>query len=296
MFGPLAVEELAPLQLAGAQHMQRARHIAHFVIGLDRGQGAVDVTGSEPPHRVADGKQPPDQAPLHIEGADHRGGNDADKGDEQQQHAAAAERIDQARGTTFDALLRGAHQVGDGLVHAALNGDVFVDRGVGAGGDEGLAGVTGENAVGANAERQQLSGDLVDLFVAERGRRGAQPVRRGLELILDMLEFRRFAHDRSFTDEAYEEMRLGGNFESHPRIRQLRQPLDQARVRLMQSVVELGDLRAQIAAFGDAVFERREISVEPLRQCVQLGDRRVVAVELLQLVQGVGQIDALAGH
>jgi hypothetical protein len=193
----------------------------------------------------------------------------------------------------FDALLRGIHQVGDRLVHAALNGDIFVDRRVGPGGDEGLAGVTRENAVGADAERQQLSGDLADVVVGERHRRLAQSVRRGFEEILDVLELRRLAHARSFADQTHQEMCPGGDFERRAGIRELRQPIDEPRVGLMQRVVELGNLGAQIAAFGNDVFQRREIGVEPLRQSVQLGDRRIGAVKLFQLLQRLGQIGAL---
>ncbi len=53
--------------------------------------------------------------------------------------------------------------------------------------------------------------------------------------------------------------------------------------------------RAQIAAFGDDVFERKRLASSRCDNGLAWRPW-VVAVELLQLVQGVGQIDALTGH
>ena len=50
----------------------------------------------------------------------------------------------------------------------------------------------------------------------------------------------------------------------------------------VQAVVQCGDLAAQIGALRDDVLERGEIGVEALRQCDQLCDRRIVAVEGLK--------------
>jgi hypothetical protein len=54
LLGALALEKFPALQLAGAQHMKRARHLTHFVVALDRRQGCIDVAGGEQPHGVAD--------------------------------------------------------------------------------------------------------------------------------------------------------------------------------------------------------------------------------------------------
>ena len=170
LLGAFALDELAAFQFTGSQHVERAGHLAHFVAGRDRGQRGVDVAGGEPSHGIADREQPPDEPPLHIERADARSGDNADQGDDQQQDPAAAKRFGQARGAALDAFLRGAYEVGDRLVEAALNRHVFINGRVGARCHKCLAGVTSENTVGADPERQKLGGDLVDVIVGERGR------------------------------------------------------------------------------------------------------------------------------
>ena len=122
----------APLDLAGAEHFERARHLADLVavgggrhreVGLARGQAA---------HRVADRGQPPHQAALHVEHADAARDEHADRRDDHQQHAVAREVLHQLGRAALHRLLGLADQHRDRAVERALDRDVLVDGLVGA--------------------------------------------------------------------------------------------------------------------------------------------------------------------
>ena len=69
-FAPLG--HLAALDLAAAEHFERARHVADLV-AVGRGRNReVGLARGEPAHRVADRGEAAHQPPLHVEHADAR--------------------------------------------------------------------------------------------------------------------------------------------------------------------------------------------------------------------------------
>ena len=229
---------------------------------------------------------------MHVHCANAGGGGDADQGDDQQQNAATAQCVGKAGSAPSDTVLCSRHKQADLFLEIPLDGHVFVDRGIREGGHEHLASVPGKDTVWAGRERRQLCGDRVDVWVGKRRGQSAQLVGGCLQRVLDMFELRRLPHERSFADHVDQEMAVRGHFKRRTRIRKLRNAFRQPRVRTVQSVVEGSDLRTNRAAFRSDVFERREVCIEPLTQAQQLA-RRLSAVELLQLLQGRGEVAAL---
>jgi hypothetical protein len=94
------------------------------------------------------------------------------------------------------------HERGDGHVELALNGSILVDTAVHARRDKEFASAARKNAVGALAQLCDLGDGVFHVAVRKHIGRTVESKRGSFQPILDQLESRRLADDRTLTDQA----------------------------------------------------------------------------------------------